>query len=214
VEVTLAENYILDIDKDLIRRTIENITINAILHSSGSEKIVFNVFEREKMMVFEVVNWGNNIPYDKQQYIFEPFTQAEPSKGEVRSTGLGLAFCKMVVQLHEGEIGVVSHPNEPTRFWFTLPFEDSYQLLEGEGGRTFEFAQPVNLTDRIGQKLPPQLKVLLQYDVYEMSKVLQVLKDFQPMPNDTQALLWKSELEKAVYHCNNERYQELVKVLI
>lgn len=213
VEVTLSENFVLEIDKDLIRRTIENITINAILHSSGSEKIVFNIFECDKMMVFEVVNWGSNIPHDKQQYIFEPFTQAELSKGEVRSTGLGLAFCKMVIQLHEGEIGVVSHPNEPTRFWFTLPFEVSKQIPEGAGERTFEFANPVKLPDSISQNLPPQLKVLLQYDVYEMSKVLLVLKNFHPLPSDSQAILWKNELEKAVYHCNNERYQELVKAL-
>lgn len=213
VEINLEREFTLDVDKDLIRRTIENIALNAILHSSGSEKIVFNVFAREKMMVFEVINWGSYIPNDKQQLIFEPFTQIESSKGEIRSTGLGLAFCKMVLQLHEGQIGVDSQPNEPICFWFSLPFYIESEKLETTMNRTFEYQTPIHLSEASVLKMSPQLKELLNYDVYEMSKVLRVLKAFHPLP-DSQAMLWKNELEKAVYHCNNERYQELIKPLV
>ena len=40
--------------------------------------------------------------------------------GANTSTGLGLSFCKMAVEIHGGEIGVHSDENG-TEFWFTLP---------------------------------------------------------------------------------------------
>jgi len=55
--------------------------------------------------------------------VFEKFGQVEAKKsGGVRSTGLGMTFCKMVIDSHDGYIGLSSEVGVGTTFWFTLPF--------------------------------------------------------------------------------------------
>ncbi|MFV0269315.1 MAG: sensor histidine kinase [Draconibacterium sp.] len=61
------------------------------------------------------------MPSAQQENIFKRFRQYESrDMGANTSTGLGLSFCKMAVEIHGGEIGVQSDENG-TEFWFTLP---------------------------------------------------------------------------------------------
>ena len=71
-----------------------------------------------------VRNTGTAIPSDMQDAIFEPYVSVDNKENDssLKSTGLGLAFCKMAVTAHAGSIGVESSQGKPTDFWFTLPF--------------------------------------------------------------------------------------------
>ena len=65
---------------------------------------------------------GPGIPEGCRDPIFEKFFQVEALElGCSRSSGLGLAMCKMAVEIHHGRIGVESRPGAGARFWFTLP---------------------------------------------------------------------------------------------
>jgi len=66
---------------------------------------------------------GPVIPDDMQEVIFEPYGRVDRQENEspVKSTGLGLTFCKMAVTAHGGTIGVESSFGKPTEFWFILP---------------------------------------------------------------------------------------------
>jgi signal transduction histidine kinase len=55
-----------------------------------------------------------------RERIFEKFIQLSGAQ-ERRGSGLGLAFCRLVVEAHGGKIGVRENPGGGSIFWFTLP---------------------------------------------------------------------------------------------
>jgi len=68
----------------------------------------------------EVHDQGSGVPPDARVRIFEKFETADRD-GHHRSSGLGLAFCKLAIEAHGGAIGV--NPGVPvgSTFWFELP---------------------------------------------------------------------------------------------
>jgi signal transduction histidine kinase/CheY-like chemotaxis protein len=71
---------------------------------------------------FSVIDTGIGIAPDRQQAIFEKFTQADDSVArQYGGTGLGLAISSRLVELAGGRIWVDSRPGEGSSFHFTLP---------------------------------------------------------------------------------------------
>ena len=76
-------------------------------------------------LFFAVRDTGIGIPPEKQEAIFDRFSQADSSSSRsYEGTGLGLAISKQLVELLGGTIGVESKPGEGSRFWFSLPIEE------------------------------------------------------------------------------------------
>ena len=73
-------------------------------------------------ITFEIKDDGRGIPIDKQEVIFEKFSQAN-SKDHTTGTGLGLHIVKNLVQLHGGDIKIKSAPGKGTTFYFSISFE-------------------------------------------------------------------------------------------
>ncbi|HLH41523.1 MAG TPA: ATP-binding protein [Bryobacteraceae bacterium] len=72
----------------------------------------------------EVRDTGIGIPVDKLPNIFDKFTQADSSiTRKYGGTGLGLAITRRLVEMHAGQIDVVSEPGKGSAFTVTLPFE-------------------------------------------------------------------------------------------
>ncbi|MCB1175524.1 MAG: SpoIIE family protein phosphatase [Leptospiraceae bacterium] len=73
-----------------------------------------------------VADTGIGIPTDKQEQIFESFSQADGSIGrEYGGTGLGLSISRQLVRLHGGELWVDSTPGEGAHFHFTVPIAET-----------------------------------------------------------------------------------------
>lgn len=71
---------------------------------------------------FEVEDQGIGIDQDRQALIFNIFEQADGSRVRLHGgIGLGLAICKQLCNLMEGEIGVRSVPGQGSLFWFSIP---------------------------------------------------------------------------------------------
>ena len=67
---------------------------------------------------------GPGIKPDEKQHLFKSFEHnkisSKPTAGE-KSSGLGLAICKKIIEAHHGEIGVDSAPGRGSTFWFSVP---------------------------------------------------------------------------------------------
>jgi len=109
-------------DAGLIRRVIFNLLDNGIKFSPRSGTVELQVSKDQDSAIISVSDSGPGIPESCRDRIFDKFFQLEARElGCLRSSGLGLAMCKMAVETHHGRIGVESPPGRGTRFWFTLP---------------------------------------------------------------------------------------------
>ncbi|MFB2970710.1 response regulator [Aerosakkonema sp. BLCC-F183] len=109
---------IFHLDDSLIRRVIDNLLSNAIKFSpsKGQVELKIDYLSEEKFQI-QVKDWGKGVSEELRQSIFEKYEVGELAKG-VAQTGLGLSFCKLVVEAHGGRIFVES--NQPKGAIFTV----------------------------------------------------------------------------------------------
>ncbi|MCK6628364.1 MAG: ATP-binding protein [Anaerolineae bacterium] len=117
-----AEDLICPCDWTKISQVISNFIDNAIKYSEPETTIELIGERRGANIWIGVKDQGPGIKPDEIQHLFKNFgkTSSRPTGGE-KSTGLGLAICKKIVEAHFGEIGVDSNPGQGATFWFTLP---------------------------------------------------------------------------------------------
>ncbi|MBN2003354.1 MAG: HAMP domain-containing histidine kinase [Anaerolineae bacterium] len=110
-------------DANLIGRVIANLLTNAFKYTpeGGTITTSLEVHPTNNTLTISVIDTGPGIPPEYQQSIFEKFTQVKGYEGKRRGTGLGLTFCKMVVEAHGGRIWVESEMGKGSKFSFTLP---------------------------------------------------------------------------------------------
>ncbi len=119
-----GSSHICYIDENLIGRTITNLLRNAIEHSPDGGKIRLNIQynDSQKEIMVSIADQGKGVSDELKERIFDKFFQVE---GETRQrktgTGLGLTFCKLVVNAHGGDIWVEDSEDRGARFVFTLP---------------------------------------------------------------------------------------------
>ncbi|WP_343486966.1 ATP-binding protein [Allomuricauda sp. d1] len=113
-----------------LSQVLTNLLSNAIKFTENGEvalKIDLLNKERDSVKVnFEVIDTGIGIPKQKQELIFEAFTQANSSTArKFGGTGLGLSISKKLVELMNGKILLNSEPGVGSIFSFALNFDIS-----------------------------------------------------------------------------------------
>ena len=116
---------VFNADRQLIKRVIGNLIQNALTHSAHAVKLELSVRRDGDGVLFTVSDNGPGIPPEYHELIFRKFEQVKtPNAPRVRSSGLGLAFCKLVVDSHGGRIWVQSGgEGRGSAFHFALPVE-------------------------------------------------------------------------------------------
>ena len=114
------------IDPRRIDQVISNLITNAIKFSERKSRIVLRAVLLKDAVAISVADQGQGIPREEISKMFQYFgrTNVLPTAGE-KSTGLGLAIAKRMVEAHGGRIGVESQPGKGSTFTFTLPFRSS-----------------------------------------------------------------------------------------
>ncbi len=121
---------VLEGDANRIRQIIVNLTGNAMKFTKqGSVDIRADMIKQAEEAVdvrFSVSDTGIGIPEDRQDAIFEKFTQADGSTTrKFGGTGLGLAISNELVKLMKGEMNLTSVPGKGSAFSFTIPMTES-----------------------------------------------------------------------------------------
>jgi signal transduction histidine kinase len=113
----------VDADQALIKRVFSNLIQNSLSHSARAVTVTLGARTDSGGTLFTVADDGVGIPPEYHDIIFRKFEQVKtPHIPRVRSSGLGLAFCKLVVEAHGGRIWVKSGPErQGSAFHFWLP---------------------------------------------------------------------------------------------
>ncbi|PJF22590.1 MAG: hypothetical protein CUN56_05200, partial [Phototrophicales bacterium] len=129
----LDENLpLLNIDEDKVERLLLNLVDNAIKYSPTNSEIHIRAYPMDDEIIrVDVLDNGPGVPDDYKTTLFDSFVQIEGRRNVRRGVGLGLSFCKLVVDAHHGKIWV--EDNQPTGsiFAFTLPVA-KINPLEGD----------------------------------------------------------------------------------
>ena len=114
----------LQADADLLIRVLVNLLGNALKFTPSGGTITLSVRSDTDtpVLIFAVRDTGEGIPREAFERIFEKFGQVEERQaGRKMSTGLGLTFCRMVVEAHGGRIWIESELGQGSTFSFSMP---------------------------------------------------------------------------------------------
>jgi len=108
-------------DSGLLRRVLENLLSNACKFAPWGSDIVLGAEHEQQQQQIEiwVQDAGPGVPLDMREHVFEKYGQVRVTARE--GTGIGLTFCRLVVEAHGGSIGVRDAPGGGSVFWFLLP---------------------------------------------------------------------------------------------
>jgi CheY-like chemotaxis protein len=109
-------------DAGRLRQILLNLVGNAVKFTEQGS-VVIRVIRLGDLIEFSVEDTGIGIGREDRDRLFMPFSQVDTSDSRrFGGAGLGLAICKKLVALKNGEIGVESEPGTGSRFWFRIQF--------------------------------------------------------------------------------------------
>jgi signal transduction histidine kinase len=108
-------------DKQLLSRVVDNLVTNALHHTDkGGEIRLLAERNDDNETVITVQDNGEGIEPADVPHVFDKFYRADSNTRHTTGAGLGLAFCKLAVQAHNGRIWVESKKGQGSAFSFTV----------------------------------------------------------------------------------------------
>ena len=105
----------------LIYRLVYNLVENAIKYNHPLGQVTVTAYQRNKHVYLSVEDTGSGIPKELRERVFEPFFRVDKSRSrELGGVGLGLAFVREIVRVHDGSICIRSGKTGGTIFEVTF----------------------------------------------------------------------------------------------
>ena len=122
-------------DASRVRQVVLNLLNNAFKYASGST-ITIRAIPNKADVSVEVQDQGPGINPSERKRLFQPYHSSASKGKEAGGLGIGLALCKMLVELQGGKIWVKNRPGKGASFFFTLPALETRErkFLQSEPG--------------------------------------------------------------------------------
>ncbi|ACK70610.1 response regulator receiver sensor signal transduction histidine kinase [Gloeothece citriformis PCC 7424] len=120
-------------DNHQLWRVYENLINNALKYNSPELKIILDAEILEEktdnqstsiMIRCTVTDNGIGMTGEVAKGLFERYYRGQHTR-HTAGLGLGLYLCRQIIEAHGGKIGVITHPDDGAKFWFTLPVYES-----------------------------------------------------------------------------------------
>lgn len=211
----VKKNIFVKADAEMIERVFMNILTNAIKYTPNNGRIIIdtelmNEQQTGSCVKVSITDNGIGIAAEKLNLIFEKFGQViAKNSGSARSTGLGLTYCKMVIEAHAGEINVDSEQNKGCTFWFTLPMikSDENTIIDPELTDFFDTeTKELSLTSQ--QLIREYLLKLQNTEIYKISELNVIIEKIDGSNDEIRE--WKKNLIRAIDAGNEYLYKKLL----
>ncbi len=116
---------VLQLDRTLIIRVIQNLLANAISYSEQETRVSLACRRQdEDNLLLAVADQGPGIPEGMNEVVFDKYARLSSMQADVVGNGLGLHFCKLAIKLHGGKIWVENLPEKGSCFYISLPLNN------------------------------------------------------------------------------------------
>ena len=117
-----ADLPLIEADAARLTQVVRNLSSNAVKFGTKGSGAIIRTRKDDGFVRLEVSDSGPGLTEEDLKKAFRKYARLsnKPTGGE-KSSGLGLAICKQMVDLHGGEIGVYNNPDKGATFWFRLP---------------------------------------------------------------------------------------------
>lgn len=120
-----VESARLNLDKDKFAQVLLNIISNAlkfVAPNTGCIRIDGKLNVQSQIYTIQITDNGPGVPEIDQAYIFDKFYQTQDQTfKKPKGSGFGLAICKQIIALHNGEIGIDGNYKKGARFYIEIP---------------------------------------------------------------------------------------------
>ncbi|MGV3526464.1 MAG: ATP-binding protein [Candidatus Sericytochromatia bacterium] len=205
LQAEIPAGIFVRVDREIVRRVLVNLLNNAIRHAElGSAVAITAQLESDRVSLW-VLNRGPQIPEHQLAQLFQPFASFSGVQ-DASSTGLGLAFCQLALQAHQGTLALENRA-EGVCAWFSLPLlADASVSVPAPA----DAPQSERLSPDDWRALKPLREQLQHCEVYDISAIRAALRLFPAAPS--QALRhWHRALIQACDRFDETAFAKLLE---
>lgn len=209
------KNIFVNVDIDIIDRVLVNLLSNAIKFSPYGGKIDVSAQTTNNKVKILVSDSGPGIPPEMKNLVFQKFGQYEKNDFHINgSSGIGLAFCKIAIEAHGGNIDFISEVDKGSTFWIELPLaEENYSTHESSMDELFHNKSgSVVLSEHDKQLLATYVDDLRNTKLYEIGKLKEILSKID-VDNSQTLTAWINQIKSAIYNSDYLLYHKLLDVV-
>ena len=125
LSLNVPEKIILQADGGRLREIMINLVANSLKYTPQGGKVEVTAEIKDGKLLLSVQDNGYGIPENQMKRLFQPFSYGAKRIANEISSGLGLWICKLLVEMHQGEIWAESQEGQGSRFYVLLPLEQA-----------------------------------------------------------------------------------------